>query len=450
MVEPGRASSRRPAQPRPRHRGQPPGAAPGRAAARGSGPPLVADRGRGAEPRPRGPGVRPARPASAAVVAAGSPARAVGALAAGRGAGRRSSRPVSSAPGPRSREPAGAHPPCLSCGARPTATRATRIRSSTRWTWRCATARSSGSSGANEAGKSTICLVASGLAPAVDRRRAARRAPDRRRADGRSLGPRARAVGRDRLPEPEDAAIRDRRHGLRGDRAGPDEPGAAGGRDVDRTRGALATLRIEHLADRDPARLSGGQGQLVAIAGLLAMRPRHVILDEPTAQLDPEGPSSSPRRSAISPRPAPRSSSRSSEPTSSTGSAIAWRWWMAAASSSTGPQPQPSRTRGWTAGEWSRRRGCAWRAHWPRAGLPALAELGLAGMSATDQGTAAAAIEVAGLVHVYPDGTRALDGVDLRDRRRRGRRDRRAERQRQDHARPPPQRAASTDRGDAS
>ena len=38
----------------------------------------------------------------------------------------------------------------------------------------------------------------------------------------------------------------------------------------------------------------------------------------------------------------------------------------------------------------------------------------MAGMSATDQRTAAAAIEVAGLVHVYPDGTKALDGVDLR------------------------------------
>jgi energy-coupling factor transporter ATP-binding protein EcfA2 len=35
--------------------------------------------------------------------------------------------------------------------------------------------------------------------------------------------------------------------------------------------------------------LSGGQAQLVGIAGLLAMRPRHVILDEPTAQLDPAG-----------------------------------------------------------------------------------------------------------------------------------------------------------------
>jgi energy-coupling factor transporter ATP-binding protein EcfA2 len=58
---------------------------------------------------------------------------------------------------------------------------------------------------------------------------------------------------------------------------------------VERTSWALATLRIEALADRDPMRLSGGQAQLVAIASILAMRPRHLVLDEPTAQLDPEG-----------------------------------------------------------------------------------------------------------------------------------------------------------------
>ena len=49
--------------------------------------------------------------------------------------------------------------------------------------------------GATEAGKSTICLVASGPGAAVDRRRAARRGADRRRADGRALGPRAGASG---------------------------------------------------------------------------------------------------------------------------------------------------------------------------------------------------------------------------------------------------------------
>ena len=56
-----------------------------------------------------------------------------------------------------------------------------------------------------------------------------------------------------------------------------------------RTSDALDALGIDHLAARDPRRLSGGQLQLVAVCGLLAMRPRHLVLDEPTAQLDPEG-----------------------------------------------------------------------------------------------------------------------------------------------------------------
>jgi energy-coupling factor transport system ATP-binding protein len=58
---------------------------------------------------------------------------------------------------------------------------------------------------------------------------------------------------------------------------------------VERTREAIALLRLEPIITRDPARLSGGQAQLVGIASLLAMRPGHVILDEPTAQLDPAG-----------------------------------------------------------------------------------------------------------------------------------------------------------------
>ncbi len=56
-----------------------------------------------------------------------------------------------------------------------------------------------------------------------------------------------------------------------------------------RTNAALEAVGIAELAERDPRRLSGGQMQLVAVAGLLAVRPAHLVLDEPTAQLDPEG-----------------------------------------------------------------------------------------------------------------------------------------------------------------
>src|SRR5688500_12362294 len=56
-----------------------------------------------------------------------------------------------------------------------------------------------------------------------------------------------------------------------------------------RVAAALDAVGIAALAERDPRQLSGGQMQLVAVCGLLAMRPRHLVLDEPTAQLDPEG-----------------------------------------------------------------------------------------------------------------------------------------------------------------
>ena len=47
-----------------------------------------------------------------------------------------------------------------------------------------------------------------------------------------------------------------------------------------RVEEALRMLHIEHLADRSPFNLSGGQQRLVAIAGVIACRPRVLIMDE--------------------------------------------------------------------------------------------------------------------------------------------------------------------------
>jgi energy-coupling factor transporter ATP-binding protein EcfA2 len=143
--------------------------------------------------------------------------------------------------------------------------------------------------GASEAGKTTLCLVASGLAP---------------RTVGGTLTGRVLLDGEDTAP----LAMHElaRRVGiafaspatqLSGVAAtvyeevgfGPMNLGVPRPELIARIEEALAALRIEPLADRDPAQLSGGQQQLVAIAGLLALRPAHLVLDEPTAQLDPAG-----------------------------------------------------------------------------------------------------------------------------------------------------------------
>lgn len=50
---------------------------------------------------------------------------------------------------------------------------------------------------------------------------------------------------------------------------------------------ALEFLKITHLRERETFNLSGGEKQKVALAGILAMRPSIVLLDEPLASLDP-------------------------------------------------------------------------------------------------------------------------------------------------------------------
>jgi energy-coupling factor transporter ATP-binding protein EcfA2 len=52
---------------------------------------------------------------------------------------------------------------------------------------------------------------------------------------------------------------------------------------------ALKQVGLEGLEDRSPYELSGGQQQRLAIATVLAVRPEVIVMDEPTAQLDPVG-----------------------------------------------------------------------------------------------------------------------------------------------------------------
>ena len=52
---------------------------------------------------------------------------------------------------------------------------------------------------------------------------------------------------------------------------------------------AMEKTGVYKLKDKAPHHLSGGQKQRVAIAGIIAMRPDYIVLDEPTAMLDPEG-----------------------------------------------------------------------------------------------------------------------------------------------------------------
>ena len=58
-----------------------------------------------------------------------------------------------------------------------------------------------------------------------------------------------------------------------------------------RVRSAMKSvgLDFEELKDRSPFELSGGQKRRVAIAGVLALNPSYLVLDEPTAGLDPRG-----------------------------------------------------------------------------------------------------------------------------------------------------------------
>lgn len=143
--------------------------------------------------------------------------------------------------------------------------------------------------GANESGKSTLALVMSGLAPrSIGGTLDGRLILDGEDVRDQPIHELATRVGISfqnpftQLSQVADTVFEEVAFG-------PLNLGLDRMEVADRTALALESLAISDLAARDPRQLSGGQVQLVAICGLLAMRPRHLVLDEPTAQLDPEG-----------------------------------------------------------------------------------------------------------------------------------------------------------------
>jgi energy-coupling factor transporter ATP-binding protein EcfA2 len=133
-----------------------------------------------------------------------------------------------------------------------------------------------GLTGPNESGKTTICLLAAGLAPRVVGGR----------VEGRITLPATAAMLFD-APAAQLTGL----HSTVFDEVafGPCNLGLPAAEVESRTRSSLAALGLGGFAGRHPDRLSGGERQLVALAGLLAMRPSHLVLDEPLGRLDEEG-----------------------------------------------------------------------------------------------------------------------------------------------------------------
>lgn len=70
---------------------------------------------------------------------------------------------------------------------------------------------------------------------------------------------------------------------------GPENIGVPTDEIMERVEHSLKSVRMLKYREHSPNKLSGGQKQRVAIAGVLAMEPKCIVFDEPTAMLDPHG-----------------------------------------------------------------------------------------------------------------------------------------------------------------
>ena len=70
---------------------------------------------------------------------------------------------------------------------------------------------------------------------------------------------------------------------------GPENLGVPTEEILERVEESLKSVGMYEYSQHSPNKLSGGQKQRVAIAGIMAMRPKCIVLDEPTAMLDPNG-----------------------------------------------------------------------------------------------------------------------------------------------------------------
>jgi len=186
----------------------------------------------------------------------------------------------------------------------------------------------------------------------------------------------------------------------------------------------LDRLGIGALADREPLALSGGEQQRVAIASVLVMGTRLIVLDEPAAQLDPGGTRSlaellrelaADGRAVLVAEHSPELQAVARECVVLEAGKVAAR---GAPATALGGQPNPptiirlAQAAGVPANlafdehavADALRRG-------PPAALPAAPRLGLEAPDLT--GPAPARIDIQGLVHRYPGGVDAVRGVDL-------------------------------------